>query len=309
MEDVEYYLDHFPQPEFCFTPDAVFPLICGEKGRLYAEVARKADGGPDARIESLEGGTVANAIPREASAVVRCDHMPPADERIDVEALGEGRYRIAATGIGGHASMPEGTCNAIGVLVNYLLDQGICSQAEREFLAFERTLLADSYGRELGIAAEDEVFDPLTCVGGVLRIDDGDEGARFVQTIDIRYPSSTTAARMLARIGEVAERHGCAIVASEDTAPFYIAPDADEIRLLCDTYRRETGRDATPITIGGGTYARHFARAVAFGPDDPAEPAPSWVGQEHGPNEGVAEALLRRALAIYIVAIARLAWR
>ena len=32
MGDVSYYLDHYPQPRFVFTPDADFPLICGERG-------------------------------------------------------------------------------------------------------------------------------------------------------------------------------------------------------------------------------------------------------------------------------------
>ena len=58
--------------------------------------------------------------------------------------------------------------------------------------------------------------------------------------------------------------------------------------------------------IGGGTYARHFARAVAFGPGGDYESRPEWVGMEHGPDEGVSEESLRQALKIYIVSIARL---
>jgi succinyl-diaminopimelate desuccinylase len=33
---------------------------------------------------------------------------------------------------------------------------------------------------------------------------------------------------------------------------------------------------------------------------------PEWVGIEHGPDEGVSEEVLRRALKIYIVSIGRL---
>jgi succinyl-diaminopimelate desuccinylase len=33
---------------------------------------------------------------------------------------------------------------------------------------------------------------------------------------------------------------------------------------------------------------------------------PDWVGIEHGPDEGVSEEVLRRALKIYIMSIARL---
>ena len=35
MADVDWYLKHFEAPAFCFTPDAEFPLICGEKGILH----------------------------------------------------------------------------------------------------------------------------------------------------------------------------------------------------------------------------------------------------------------------------------
>ena len=58
--------------------------------------------------------------------------------------------------------------------------------------------------------------------------------------------------------------------------------------------------------IGGGTYARHFPRACAFGPNEPDIANPDWVGIEHGPDEGISEERLKNALKIYIVAIARL---
>ena len=61
-----------------------------------------------------------------------------------------------------------------------------------------------------------------------------------------------------------------------------------------------------PLVIGGGTYARNFAKACAFGPNIESKPLPSWIGPEHGADEGVSEELLRTALQIYIVSIARL---
>ena len=41
--------------------------------------------------------------------------------------------RLTAKGRGGHASLPEGTINAIGLLVDYLLDAGLVSDAQRPF--------------------------------------------------------------------------------------------------------------------------------------------------------------------------------
>ncbi len=311
MEDVEHYLRSFPEPAFCFTPDAMFPLICGEKGRFFVEAISPEVRGDDARIVELEGGTVANAVPGSAYAVVRASltSLVPR-EGIEIESLdGDAKSelaRIQATGRGGHASMPEGTINAISLLVDYLVENDLCNDEERAFLAFEQTLLADTSGEALGIAAEDDVFDPLTCVGGTVRTIRGEDSIRFVQTMDVRYPKSISGEEILARVTQVAKRNGCSVGDSDNMVPFYMDPESAEVQTLLDTYSQMTGRNDCAFTIGGGTYARHFARAVAFGPDRMDEDKPSWVGIEHGPDEGVSEQSLKEALAIYIVSLARL---
>lgn len=307
MSDVDYYLEHYPEPAFCFSPDARFPVICGEKGILHATVTSAPMPTEGRRIVSLDGGTVPNAIPGSTQAVVRAslDELAPRDG-IAFEDCGDGQVRIVAKGKGGHASMPEGTRNAIGMLVEYLLDEGVCGDEERAFLGFERVLLADAAGEALGIAATDDLFDPLTCVGGTVRTTTDERGTCFVQTIDVRYPKSTTSAQIMDVVRAVAGEHGCAVALDYDAVPFFLSPDCEEVRTLVSTYNQMTDRDQQAFTIGGGTYARHFRRAVAFGPDDVDERRPAWVGDEHGPDEGVSEALLKEALAIYIVSLARL---
>ncbi len=302
MGDVPYYLERYPEPLFCFSPDADFPLICGEKGLYQGRFTSGQVAGE--MIVELDGGTVPNAICGQATAVVRADAASlPAAERIAVEPAGEGLARITATGIGGHASMPAGTVNAIGVLARYLLSQGLAGEGERSFLELLVTLTEDAYGRASGIAAADDKFGELTCVAGTIRTVDG----RFVQTVDSRYPTTTTGEAITARLSELAAAHGCSYEQTSGDAPFYISPDSPEIQALLATYAEYAGKpDAQAFTIGGGTYARHFARACAFGPGDFDPDKPTWVGSEHGPDEAVSEEALRRALKIYIVAIARL---
>ena len=301
MGDVPYYLERYPEPLFCFSPDADFPLICGEKG-LYQG---RFTSGPVAgeKIVELDGGTVPNAICGQVTAVVRADAATlPAAERITVEPAEEGLARITASGIGGHASMPEGTVNAIGVLARYLLAQDLAGEGERSFLELLVTLTEDAYGKASGIAAEDNKFGALTCVAGVIRTVDG----RFTQTVDSRYPTTTTDEAITARLCELARAHSCTYEQTSSDAPFYISPESPEIEALLKTYSEYTGQEAQAFTIGGGTYARHFKRACAFGPHDPAEQIPEWAGMEHGPDEAISEESLRRALKIYIVSIARL---
>ena len=302
MGEVDYYLARYPEPDFCFSPDADFPLICGEKGILHGEYVLDAPAG-DGRIVGLEGGTVVNAIPGTAEALVRADAATlSVAEGIAIGPAGEGLTRVTATGKGGHASMPEGTLNAIGLLARYLLAHGLCDEVERAFLELLRTLTEDAYGRAAGIASADDKFGALTCVAGVVALREG----RLTQTIDVRYPTSTTGEEVAAGLSALGRAAGCTFEVRSDNRPFYIPPDSPEIQALLTSYEEYTGRPGTAFVIGGGTYARHFSHACAFGPHDPADADPEWVGIEHGPDEGISEEALRRALKIYIVSIARL---
>ena len=78
------------------------------------------------------------------------------------------------------------------------------------------------------------------------------------------------------------------------------------MQALIDIYNEQTGRDAKPFAMGGGTYARNFKSAVSFGPEDNDLELPEWAGTMHGPNEAASEELLRDALKMYIKAILRL---
>ncbi len=300
MRDVDWYLEHFDQPAFLFTPDADFPLICGEKGGYSATVR---SGAISDVIVDFDGGTVGNAVAGEATVLVRADAsaLPPA-ERIDVEDAGEGRARLTAHGIGCHAAFPEGSINAIGLLVDYLLEHDLCSADERRFLQFEQLLFASTDGSTLGIKCADERLGALTCIGGTIRTKDGE----FEQTIDSRYPESITGERITQVVGELAASHGATLTCDLDMVPSYQAPDSAPIRTLVDTYNEFTGRHDEAYCIGGGTYARHFACSGAFGPNDPSDPMPDWVGAEHSPDEGFSEEQFKRALQIYIVSIDRL---
>lgn len=300
MRDVEWYLEHYEQPEFLFSPDADFPLICGEKGGYSATITsdRVSD-----RIVEFDGGTVGNAVAGEAYAVVRADASGlEGTDRINVSSEGDGLVRLTAHGIGAHASTPEGSINAIGLLVDYLLKHDLCGEGERDFLELERHVFSSTDGSTLGIAATDDLFDPLTCIGGTIRTKDG----RFEQTIDARYPKSITSQTITQKVQELCDAHHCTLHVDLDMVPFYTDPNAETIQTLVRTYNEYTGRNDKPYTIGGGTYARHFKAGGAFGPNDPHFPMPDWVGAEHSADEGFEESQFKRALEIYIVSIARL---
>jgi succinyl-diaminopimelate desuccinylase len=301
LTDVEYYNEHFAQPAFLFTPDAEYPVCCGEKGGFSATLRTGAIAG--GRIVEFDGGTVGNAIPSLATVTVRAEASSlPAAPGIEIAAVGEGLARLTAHGIGGHASKPEGTQNAIGMLVSYLWEHHLYSESEQAFLELERLVFGSTDGSTLGIAATDDVFEPLTCIGGTMRTVDG----HFEQTIDSRFPKSITAEQIEATVGALAAKYGCTLTVDLALPPFFIDPSAPEIQACIDTFNSWFGRHDKPFTIGGGTYAREFKKAASFGPEMPGLAQPAWVGQMHGPNEGMSEQLLKDSLGIYIEAISRL---
>lgn len=299
MADVDYYLEHFPAPDFCFSPDAEFPVCNGEKGGFGALMTSQVLHG---NILEFSGGVANNVIPDRASCLVKgtISGLQPR-EGITLEEE-DGNIRIRGWGKGGHASMPEGTVNAIGLIVDYLVDNGLCTEEETAYLHFLQKLHHHTDGSGVGIAARDEIFDPLTIIGGVIEMT-GD--GRLCQHVDSRYPTSITAEQIVRQLEQASE--GTAEVKMTKCAvPFYCSPDHPAVQALLETYNSVTGAQAKPFTIGGGTYARHFPLAVSFGPETTGLPTPDFAGPIHGPNEGAEIAQLMQALKIYILALIRL---
>ena len=306
MNDVGHYLAGHEDPAFLFTPDAEFPVCNAEKGQFGATFITE-ELGEDARILLWSGAEATNAIPSQSICEVAVDAsaLPaPAShaDRLQIEAVEPGRARITAHGIGGHASMPEGTLNAIKLVLDYLREAGVCTGAEARVLELLSVIHADTAGEALGIAAENEAFGPLTCNGGTIEVKDG----RIQQTIDVRLPNCVDLGELEATCRAVAERFGAELAVDHAVEAFYTPADSPAVSALIDVYNEVTGENATPFAMGGGTYARRFARAVSFGPEVHGFELPEWGGPMHGPNEVASEALLRQALKIYILAILRL---
>ena len=300
MHDVDYYAAHYPMPAFCFTPDAEFPVWNGEKGGFNGEIVSPVLG--NGTILDFAGGVARNAVPDRAFCTVRADAAAiHPTEGVTVEAGKNGTLTLRGWGKSGHAAMPKGTVNAIGLLVNCLLESGICTPQEEAYLRVLHTLHAATDGSALGIAANDGLFDPLTIIGGTIEMKDG----VIRQSFDCRYPTNTNPETMTAALEKV-----CGSAARLDNlssrVPFYIAADSPAVQALITTYNDVTGENKTPFTMGGGTYARHFPYAVSFGPEHSDLPLPDFAGPMHGANEGAHFDKLIEALKIYILALLRL---
>ena len=302
MDELPYYLAHHEAPDFLFTPDAEFPLAYGEKGLFGVTLSKEL---ADGALVEFSGGTASNAVPGLASAVVRAVAAAlPAADRIAIEPAGEGLARVMATGIPGHASLPEGTVNAIGVLARYLASAGMCSDEEAGWLGFVADMAESTDGAAAGVACRDDDFADLTSVVGIARFENG----RFWFTVDIRFPAATTGDALKAAFERLSSAHGAAAEITRSQEPFLVNPDTAPVRALMTAYRDATGSDVKPFTMGGATYAREFPNAVSFGPaEEGVVEKPAWVGGMHGIDEGMAEEELKRAMRVYIRAFGELA--
>ncbi|MEG0768547.1 MAG: Sapep family Mn(2+)-dependent dipeptidase [Ruthenibacterium sp.] len=302
MGGLTYYQQRFENPAFCFTPDADFPVCYGEKGIYGGNFISAPLCG---NLIAFEGGMASNAVPDLAFAVVKADFAAlrgAASAAVTVQDAGDGCVRITCHGKGGHASLPDGTVNAIALVVDFLLAQQLCTADETVFLRLLQTVLSSTDGSSAGIAAQDDIFTPLTCIGGTIAFADG----VLTQNINIRYPTGITAQQITEKLEALAATAGARFVAERETVPFVTSADTPMVQALIETYNEVTGKHEKPFTIGGGTYARHFPSAVSFGPEEPGEPVPAWVGSMHGADEGISVALLLRSLKIYILSLARL---
>lgn len=310
MTDVHHYLAGHDDPAFLFTPDAEFPVCNAEKGQFGGTFSSApVEGGA---IVSWSGAEAANAIPSQSilELAVDASELPAPSahaDRIEVTSVSPGRTRVFAHGIGGHASLPAGTLNAIGLAAGYLEEvaaarPGTLAPAELDFLGLLSVLFADTDGTSAGIACENEAFGPLTLNAGTICVHDG----RLEQTVDIRHPDAITADGLEAKLSAAAAANGASFTVDSVKPAFSTSAESPAVQALIAVYNEVTGDDARPFSMGGGTYARNFARSVSFGPEEPDTVLPPFGGPMHGPNECASEELLRRALKIYILAIARL---
>jgi len=303
MADVKYYLKNYEPPVFAFSPDGAFPVCNGEKGvyggQLYSGKIE------DGNVIDFVGGVASNVVPDRAYALVKATAGEfPEAEGITVTAEEDGVMRVAGMGIGGHAASPKNTVNAIGRIVFYLDENNLISDTEKPYFEILKKVFSSTDGSTLGIDADDGLFDPLTCIGGIIKKEDG----VFMQDINIRFPTNSSGEIIDSILEPMVKAVGGKLTHGMVSEPFYISPDSPAIQCLVDTYNEVTNSNEKPFLMGGGTYARHFPYAVSYGIGFPGENdnKPDFVGSAHGADEGVSIKVLMDSLKIYIIALARL---
>lgn len=298
--DLDYFVSVRKPPEFSFTPDSEFPVCIGEKGILGVKIDF---GALPEGIKEINGGTVSNAVPGRAYALLENKPVFGGESNISVTGCG-GLYKAEAEGKAAHAAMPEAGVNAISLLCGYLLDSGAIPFADRARFEFLRDSTGEYLGKKLGIAGENADFGYLTCVGGVVRTENG----RIVQSFNIRYLPETPYAELVESISREVAKVGGRVIGSDNSNGYFVSADDPRIRALTSACESVLGVECKPYTMGGGTYARRLPNTVAFGSGILSQR--KFLGDERGNahqrDEYISESELFDGMRIYSRALGNL---
>ena len=275
---MKYYAAHTTMPETGFSPDASFPLINTEKGmlRLSLRFPAAEDG---LRILQMATGERPNVIAGESQALLAGGEEMVARIRAFAEKTGlsyhasatEKGVWVTATGIAGHAAIPEGRRSAIGMMLLLLRELGATGGI---------ALLADRVGLEtdgasLGCARRDEVSGALTNNMGILRLENGE----WYGTFDLRCPVTADLQEILRTVQ--ASLPGIRVEADKITHAHHVPADSPLVTELLAAYEEESGLKGKAMAIGGGTYAKTLHQGVAFGPLFPDEEETAHLADEY----------------------------
>ncbi len=262
--DMAYYREHCPMPDMSFSPDALFPVVNAEKGITHLRL-RKARAG--SALRSFRSGVRPNVVPDEAFCEIVCDQTAL---KRTLEALPhpythelaekDGILWVTIHGRSAHGSSPELGANAAIALAK-ALQENTDDPAATDLWALARCLDAPYDGSGLGIPFRDEPSGALTANLGLLSYD----GQVITGDVDIRYPVTCTYEDIASGMISVLQPMGFTLEPLSRTAPLYVPEDNELVSTLLAVFKEKTGRAEKPLSIGGGTYARHIQNAVAFG--------------------------------------------
>ncbi|MGM9947542.1 dipeptidase PepV [Floccifex sp.] len=306
MECMKYYCQHAQIPDMGFVPDANFPCIYGEKGGLHVGLQSN-----DATvIQKLVAGQAPNIVIGKADAYVKemseqqeqLFHFYCKSNQISGFIQRDELVQIHIDGKSAHAAWPFAGNNAALHLLNFI-GSAYNDQLSKDYYS----LLKDWMGQPVGIDMEGAYMHYLTMSTGFVTIENGHSHI----LIDIRYPNDTTGDAIIEKF-----KTACASLQSDievinegDSKPLFVDPNSKLVTDLMAVYRKYTNDTFHgPMTIGGGTYARHFENFVSYGPEKPWEEVCTnqIVGGCHQADEGIKLSSLIEAIAIYADAIVTL---
>ncbi len=271
-----YYKEHGEAPTLAFTPDGEYPVVNSEKGILHTTFEKHFP----SRLR-IKAGTRPNVVPgrTEMFVPVAADKVRGAAESAGLDDFTfeieekDGGSSVTVIGLDAHASMPEAGKNSLQAAFVLLDRLGLDGEDGAVIARMHDALGMGLHGESMGLDVTD-ASGRLTLNPGVI---DWDENGISDFKIDVRHPISLSADNVKAAEEKAL---GMEVKHVHQQDGLYVPPTSELVSKLLDVYAARSGKRLAPLAIGGGTYARAFKNAVAFGCEIPGHPSPV-----HMPNE------------------------
>ncbi|WP_088226812.1 dipeptidase PepV [Desulfosporosinus sp. FKB] len=279
-QEMEYYLSKEKAPVSGFTPDAEYPIIYAEKGITFFDLVRKLEANHegDIVIKTIKGGQRANMVPDYCEAQVVAKDSAKLIKTIE-EFAGSTGYAVFAEpqdrgvvikskGVSAHGSLPHLGKNAIMQMMQLLEQLPLGDDDTAKFIAFLNKYVGmETDGKSFGVDLEDKESGKLSFNVGIISLEDKEVRLG----LNLRYPVTFCLEDMMDLIYKRLEGTGIQVELNLHQKPLYFSVDHPLIKSLQKVYTEQTGKEATLLAIGGGTYAKEMPNIVAFGPIMPGE--------------------------------------
>ena len=262
---IEHYNKVAQMPEEGFTPDANFPVIYAEKGILHFTASFPINEAPMYKLNAGERVNMVCAdgaafLTRKAAGKLVYYENPIEGTRLSYDNT---TSILRAYGKSAHGSTPQLGANALQAMLCFFASFNEDCKKAYDCLFDDVTglkTLEDETGK-LTISPDVAIFED-----GVLKI-----------TTDIRFPATLPLEAVTAKLDEF----GVEYTIDNYQAPLYNDPNGKLISTLVGVYNEITGKNESPIAIGGGTYARALKCGCAFGPEVEGEEATIHQANEY----------------------------
>lgn len=284
---LDYYFNVLkkPNPTYGFTPDADFPLIYGEKGinDFFPSIALDIP-----HVISIKGGAATNAVCDRVE--IELDDMSKVLEYCRANKITHKveNDKLVILGKSAHGSTPALGDNAALKTMAVL---GAVFGVEK--LTTLSKYLSDTTGKSFDGFCKTKLMGETTYCVGLISYEKG----MFKFSVNFRYPETVKSTEYKDKFDAF---FGTTSTMGEESHYLLFDPKTTLIKTLMKAYRKETFDFIhKPMTIGGGTYAKHCQNTVAFGTLFPGRKYVMHQANEYMPIKDVIKAAKIYARAIY----------
>lgn len=285
MEDLKNYLQEQKMPDVSIVPDADFPCSTGEKG-IYHFWCKSRKSLSD--IISIQGGEAFNIVLDKVITEIKYSEALYNELASKIQNKNEFTLTaenniiyLEAKGIAKHASIPDGSVNAVYITAELLSGCDSLSENDKALMIKVMDILSSSYGESLGVFHNDVNFGKTTTVNGIVKTEDG----KICLSFDCRYGDTYSGVDLEKNSEAALDNYGFDVTYKDNSPGFSIDKNSKIPLALEDIYAEITGEKLKSVLMSGGTYARKLENAFSIGTFIPRESALKMPDGHGGPHQ------------------------